>query len=479
MSGRKRRSTTSGSGSIRRRIDKTLVRRLSLATAVAVTLVTVTTLLLGALGVITYRAYAKSQWAALRGLEHIQAKELAVAMEMPVWNIDRPQIERVIEAMSLPKSIYGIIVSAGGEKWGRVRNGDWKVVPWNGQAEPSDLLIEERRIKFNGNDLGSVRLLVTTKGTEQDLREALLYIVVAIVAIELLLILVTYFALWRAVVQPLVKIERYAAGVRAGDVATMTAGRGFPAEIESLRSSIATMVQLLGIRYAELEELRRTEKMAVMGALVAGVAHEVRNPLFGMTAMLDAYDEELKAEHLGEFSDRIREQVTRLTHLMTELLEFGKPVRVTKVPGTLPDLVDEVIASRTGVAGEAGVTLHKTVDDNLPAMAMDRPRLRQVFDNLIDNAMQHSPAGGTVTVSGTEVRRLGRQWIELRVEDEGRGFNADDLSHVFEPFFTRRERGIGLGLPIVQRIVEEHRGHVTAANRPEGGAVITVCLPAL
>ncbi len=73
--------------------------------------------------------------------------------------------------------------------------------------------------------------------------------------------------------------------------------------------------------------------MAVMGALVAGVAHEVRNPLFGMSAMLDAYDEELRAEHLGEFSDRIREQVTRLTHLMTELLEFGSQLQ-SAVAGT-------------------------------------------------------------------------------------------------------------------------------------------------
>ncbi len=196
--------------------------------------------------------------------------------------------------------------------------------------------------------------------------------------------------------------------------------------------------------------------------------------------MLDAYDEELKAEQLGEFSDRLREQVTRLTHLMAELLEYGKPVRVTKLPGTLPDLIEQVIDSRTTLASDAAVTLRNTVNGNLPSMAMDRPRLRQVFDNLLDNAIQHSPAGGKVTISATEGGRGGRRWIEVRVEDEGRGFNPDDLSRVFEPFFTRRERGIGLGLPIVQRIVEEHSGSVTAGNRTEGsGAVITVTFPAL
>ena len=452
--------------------------RRSLATAVALTLVIVTTLLFGTLGVITYRTYAKDQWATLRTLEKLQADELAVSLALPVWNFDRAQIGKVIEAMSRPHSIYGIVLSAAGETRGLVRNNDWKLVEWDGQKEPPDLLVEQRDILFNGTRCGSVRLLVSPGFTLGDLSAARYHILIAIVAIELLLVVVTYLALWRAVVRPLVKIERYAAAVRAGDAATMTAG-GFPAEIESLRSSIATMVHLLGVRYAELEELRRTEKMAVMGALVAGVAHEVRNPLFGISAMLDAYDEELRTEHLGEFSDRIREQVARLTHLMTELLEFGKPVRVTKVPGTLPELIAEVIATRTDLANKSGVTLRNAVDENLPSMAMDRPRLRQVFDNLIDNAIQHSPSGGTVTLFATEARRAGRRWIDVRVEDEGHGFNADDLRHVFEPFFTRRERGIGLGLPIVQRIVEEHSGHVIAANRTEGGAVITVCLPAI
>jgi signal transduction histidine kinase len=455
------------------------VRRLSLATAVALTLVIVTAPLLGTLGVITYRTYAKDQWTALQELEHRQAEELAVALALPVWNFDREQTGKVIEAMSQPGSIYGIVLSAAGETRGLVRNTGWKLVEWDGQKEPPGLLVEQRDIYFNKTRCGSVRLLVSPRFTLKDLRDKLWSIVIAIVSIELFLVVATYLALWRAVVRPLVKIERYAAAVRAGEAATMTAGRGFPAEIESLRSSIATMVHLLGVRYAELEELRRTEKMAVMGALVAGVAHEVRNPLFGISAMLDAYDEELRAEHLGEFSDRIREQVARLTHLMTELLEFGKPVRVTKVPGTLPDLMDEVIANRMDLANESGVTLRTMVDGDLPSMAMDRSRLRQVFDNLIDNAIQHSPSGGTVTLSAKEARRAGQRWIEVCVEDEGHGFNADDLAHVFEPFFTRRERGIGLGLPIVQRIVDEHSGHVSAANREEGGAVITVCLPAI
>ena len=108
---------------------------------------------------------------------------------------------------------------------------------------------------------------------------------------------------------------------------------------------------------------------------------------------------------------------------------------------------------------------------------MDRSRLRQVFENLIDNAMQHTDPGGTVYVSGSVVEHAGRQWVECRVDDDGPGFVPNNLDHVFEPFFTQREGGTGLGLSIVQRIVEEHSGKVFAANRPEGGGRVRVLLP--
>jgi len=100
-----------------------------------------------------------------------------------------------------------------------------------------------------------------------------------------------------------------------------------------------------------------------------------------------------------------------------------------------------------------------------------------VFENLIDNAIQHSPRGGKVRVRVRQTERSGRPLVEARVEDSGNGFRPDDLDRVFEPFFTRREGGTGLGLSIVHRILDEHSGTIEAANRPEGGAVITLRLP--
>lgn len=227
------------------------------------------------------------------------------------------------------------------------------------------------------------------------------------------------------------------------------------------------------------EALRRSQTMSAMGALVAGVAHEVRNPLFGMSALLDAYAEEMTSPDLLELSSRLREQIGRLTQLMRELLEYGRPVTITPIPDSLPALITEVMKSRHQDAAAANVTLRGAFDVTLPPTPMDRSRLKQVFENLIDNALQHSPAVRTITIGAQATVHSDRPWLECTVEDDGSGFQPADLGRVFEPFFTRRERGIGLGMSIVQRIVEEHGGRVTAGNRPAGGAVITMRLPAV
>jgi len=240
---------------------------------------------------------------------------------------------------------------------------------------------------------------------------------------------------------------------------------------------VITVVRDVDQRKEMEEALRRGETMSAMGALVAGVAHEVRNPLFGMSALLDAYAEEMATPDLTQLAAGLRAQITRLTHLMRELLELGRPVTLMSAPDSLHDLIEEVLKSCARAAANANVALHSTIDPALPPAPMDRSRLRQVFENLIDNAVQHAPAVRNVTIGATQLVQADRPWIECTVEDDGSGFQSADLSRVFEPFFTRRERGIGLGMSIVRRIVEEHGGRVTAGNGVAGGAVITVRLP--
>ncbi|HEX5759901.1 MAG TPA: ATP-binding protein [Thermoanaerobaculia bacterium] len=223
------------------------------------------------------------------------------------------------------------------------------------------------------------------------------------------------------------------------------------------------------------ESLRYSQLMSAMGVLVGGVAHEVRNPLFGISAALDAFTACFgeRAEY-QEYIDVFRSQVDRLNGLMRDLLEYGKPPGAELLPGALAEVLAEGVAACAPLASRAGVEVACRVAAPLPPVRMDRGRLVQVFHNLVENAVQHSTRGGRVRVAAA----ADGDWIVCTVEDSGPGFAEGDLERLFEPFFSRRHGGTGLGLSIVQRIVEEHRGRIAAGNLPGGGAVLELRLPA-
>lgn len=223
------------------------------------------------------------------------------------------------------------------------------------------------------------------------------------------------------------------------------------------------------------ESLRRSETMSAMGTIVAGVAHEVRNPLFGISATLDAYDEELRQPGYELCAEALRSEVTRLKHLMQELLDYGKPGMLAIEKGSVGEVLRNAIEKR--VTRQSSVRVITSISPSLPPLFMDGARLQQVFENIIDNAAEHSPPDGVVTIRASLTEHGGRSWIECSVQDDGPGFDAEAADRAFEPFFTKREGGTGLGLSIVQRIVEEHSGKVFAGNAPGGGAMIRVRLP--
>jgi signal transduction histidine kinase len=173
----------------------------------------------------------------------------------------------------------------------------------------------------------------------------------------------------------------------------------------------------------------------------------------------------------------LRAEVGRLDTLMNDLLDYGRPGTEAVARNSLEAVVREAVHATAALAGQRRVRVDCALQGELPALLMDRRRMVQVFQNLIDNAVRHAPEGGTVRVAGAVAEHAGTKWAVCTVDDDGPGFPPGDEAKAFLPFFTRRHGGTGLGLPIVQRIVDQHGGTVEAVNHPGGGARLTVRLP--
>ena len=249
---------------------------------------------------------------------------------------------------------------------------------------------------------------------------------------------------------------------------------GFTGMMRDITAGRATEAQL---REAQ-EALRRSETLSLMGSLVAGVAHEVRNPLFGISATLDAFEARFgHSWELAPFVSMLRREVSRLHQLVQGLLSYGCPPASQLHPHPLSPVLDEAVETTAALAREREVKVEVRVEPDLPCVPMAPGRLVQVFQNLLANALQHSPHGATVRLLARLLTDEGSTRVECLVMDQGPGFPPEGLPRVFEPFYSQRPGGVGLGLSIVQRIVEEHHGSISVGNGSEGGAEVRVCLP--
>lgn len=218
----------------------------------------------------------------------------------------------------------------------------------------------------------------------------------------------------------------------------------------------------------------RRSDLEALGRVVAEVAHEARNPLASILANLEAWEGEPQAP-FDLYGPRIRREAERLARLTGDLLELARPPRRRWKAVSVRLLVEETVGA-AGLPGRAqGVEVEASVGPGTSLVEGDPGALQRALQNVVDNALQHTPRGGRVRVSAR--REAGEVVIE--VDDSGPGFSPGDFKLVFEPFFSRRRGGSGLGLAIVRRVIADHGGRVEVANRPGGGAVASIRLPAV
>ncbi|MCI0571717.1 MAG: ATP-binding protein [Myxococcaceae bacterium] len=245
----------------------------------------------------------------------------------------------------------------------------------------------------------------------------------------------------------------------------------------------ARLYESLWRSYAELAatraEMVKRERLAALGELSAIVAHEVRNPLGVIFNAVSSLRRLVgPGGDAGMLLDILAEESDRLNRIVSDLLDFSRPRTLDLQPEDLGALIQEALdAARAQPGGMEGVTLVATVAEDLPPVPVDRRLFRQALVNVMVNSLQSMPRGGTVRVSAVREVQDGRACLRIDVADEGPGIPPELLARIFEPFFTTKAKGTGLGLAVVKRIVEEHRGEVEVGSRMGVGTTFTFRVP--
>src|ERR1041385_766778 len=240
---------------------------------------------------------------------------------------------------------------------------------------------------------------------------------------------------------------------------------------------VVSVVRDIDARKAMEEKLRRSETMSAMGNIVAGVAHEVRNPLFGIAATVDAFEAEFGAGgDVGEYLATLRNDVSRLGRLMNDLLDYGRPQQSERRLQSIRPIVAEALRVCAAQAKEKRIELRAEISPDLPNVSVAADRMLQVFRNVVENAIDFSAAGEPVLLRVSQDGEAAPALV-FTIADRGPGFRAEALPHLFEPFFTRRAGGSGPGLATLQKIAAQHGGTIAAHNAPGGGGVVEIRLP--
>lgn len=231
------------------------------------------------------------------------------------------------------------------------------------------------------------------------------------------------------------------------------------------------------------EKVRRSGRLAALGELAAGVAHEMRNPLATMRGFLQLLPTEFEdPEFREECSTRLIREIDRLARLTDSLLELSRPIRVEGVAVDLRELVEEVLAEQKEALRAEGIEVSREFKETPPPQ-LDRDRIKQVLLNLVLNARQAISGEGRIHVRlGTRREAWGADEREtllafLTVQDNGRGIEAGHLESIFDPFFTTKDGGTGLGLALCHRIVEEHGGAIRVESEVGRGSAFTLYFP--
>jgi signal transduction histidine kinase len=254
-------------------------------------------------------------------------------------------------------------------------------------------------------------------------------------------------------------------------VAAVRARRGarvLRAEVAQLTTQLEASRRLLG----------KSDRLSAIGMLAASVAHEIRNPLVSVRTFVQLAPERLHDEEFRTgFRNLALGEVDRICLLVNDLLAFARPTAPEAHATDINDILGQIRRLVEGEAKKGRVELSSNLAPSLPMVEGDEARIKQVFLNVVLNAIQACAGGGTVSVATSTVCRDDNRYLQVEVRDSGVGIEPEAVEHIFDPFFTTKERGSGLGLFIARQILRDHQGEIEVASTPGAGTTLLLRFP--
>jgi len=230
------------------------------------------------------------------------------------------------------------------------------------------------------------------------------------------------------------------------------------------------------------QRVRVAEKLAGLYTLSAGVAHELRNPLSAVDLNLHLLEEELRdggaiSPKASQYLRVLNAECRRLAGILDNFMKFARPGPVSLHEVNVRDVIGHIATLLSYEAQERRIHLETSIAEGLPAVLGDETQISQVLVNIVVNAFQAMPMGGACRIVAGEQRVEGAQWVEIAVQDNGVGINKDGIARLFEPFYTTKAGGSGLGLAVAYRIIEDHRGRIQVSSAPGNGTTVVIRFP--
>lgn len=252
-------------------------------------------------------------------------------------------------------------------------------------------------------------------------------------------------------------------------------------EIGELAENLNEMVEKLKEKELLEKRLYEAEHLSKVGQLAAGIAHEIRNPLNYISLAIDHLKSELlpacggRGAEMESIADNIKEEVRKANYMVLNFMNYGRPLKLRLQLVRYPDLINKAMPLMQDKLNESHIEVIREIPDTLPPMLVDPELMRNCLCNFITNAAQAMPEGGKITLGAALDAEAGV--FLLTFSDQGTGIEPQDLEKVFQPYFTTKEAGIGLGLAITERIIKEHGGGLEVKSQPGEGTSFTVRLP--